>query len=821
MNHLDWKLKGFWPYVPFKERSMEVGNELMGVTDWLPAQVPGGVHHDLMKAGLIPDPYYELNSLACEWVENRWWMYKTNVVLDDRYLDKHLQLVFKGVDYVAHFFLNGQKLGVHEGMFHPAVFNVTGLMKKGNNELIVLLEHAPDEMHQIGHTSMTKTQKSRFNYKWDFGTRLVNLGIWQDVILKVSEGYVIEETRISTDVVEGKGIIHSSFRIKGIPNTSCKALVRLEFDGECISEERAVIHFDSDYSSFVWNYTIPNPELWYPHDVGDQPLYTLTVDLYNEEKLSDRLERRVGIRKLEYRLNENSPAGALPYTIVINDKPIYIKGVNITPFDHLYGNLSYSDYARYVQLIKEANINLVRVWGGGIIEKECFYELCDEHGIMIWQEFIQSSSGVDNIPSKDPHFLQLLSKTVRAAVMERRNHVSHVIWSGGNELADENFAPVDYTDENIQMIKQLVEKLDPGKLFLPSSASGPLEFLDVSRPRQNHDVHGKWKYEGVTRHYQVYNQSDSLLHSEFGVDGLSHLESLKNFLHPDNLKVTNMAENLTWRHHGEWWDTFFRDTEIFGKMSDIQQFIHCSQFIQAEGLRYILESNRRRKFQNSGSIIWQLNEPWPNVSCTSLVDYYKRPKMAYYWVRKAFAPIHVSLKHEGLMHELGIPFRGEIYLHSTAAAAQFKVGWEVLDISGRVIAEGHEVVYASERTAVLVKNLDLPLPEFPSKVFFVRLKVSQGEEEMGSNLYVFSQRTEEIFRPLLELNGAQLEIVQDGNRHIITNTGSEVALFVQGWTVSHPDLIVDGNYSSLFPGERRLFKVSDPSLEIKWTYFNQ
>ena len=256
-------------------------------------------------------------------------------------------------------------------------------------------------------------------------------------------------------------------------------------------------------------------------------------------------------------------------------------------------------------------------------------------GFLVWQEFIQSSSGIDNIPSQQPRFLELLAEAATHAVKTKRHHVSLTIWSGGNELTDKNGVPATYEDPNIAMLKRIVQEHDPQRLFLPTSASGPREFLSDTPENKgrNHDVHGHWVYLGIEKHYKFYGASDSLLHSEFGVDGCSAVKSLKKFLSPANLKPCSMKENLVWRHHGEWWDVYDRQRELFGENIDLKTFALGSQWVQAEGLRFIVEANRRRQWRNSGSIIWQFNEPWPNVSCTSLVDYCFEPKMAYYAVK--------------------------------------------------------------------------------------------------------------------------------------------------------------------------------------------
>jgi beta-mannosidase len=222
--------------------------------------------------------------------------------------------------------------------------------------------------------------------------------------------------------------------------------------------------------------------------------------------------------------------------------------------------------------------------------------------------------------------------------------------------------PVDFANRNIAALLGIVTQNCPHIPMLPTSASGPQEFLDINHPGANHDVHGPWQYAGVTDQYKLFNKSDSMFHSEFGVDGMMPLRSMEKFLSKENLTVTNMTENCVWRHHGEWWDSSRRDNYVFGVPETLEQQIGRSQYIQAEGLRYGLEANRRRAYQNSGSIIWQINEPYPNICSTTLIDYYNETKPVFWQVGKAFAPLNVNLKYDKLIWEPGEEFVAEVYV---------------------------------------------------------------------------------------------------------------------------------------------------------------
>lgn len=839
LSKLKWEVKGYWPYVPVKEKSMETGQTLHGVTPWIPAKVPGGVHYDLWKAGLIEHPYYGMNSLNCEWVENRWWMYRTEFPedLDGVNLSgEKVTLICRGLDYEAEVFFNDERVGSRKGMYEPLEINLTGRIRS-RNKLVVLFRGVPQEMGQIGYTSRTSTQKSRFNYKWDFSTRLVNIGFWQDVLLRTDREVCLKDCHIDTDYSMGKGKIYFKARLEdnreaghgklkiearikelGSQNSLDVKLLRGfgcdtgDTEEKKITEETRKIEADGVQVDEAFE--IENPSLWYPNGYGSQPLYLLQVAVMDETGLLWEKEWRVGLRALEYAQNEGA-VDALPYTFVINRKKIYIKGVNMTPLDHIYGNVSKAQYEHMVAAMVNAGVNLVRVWGGGLIETEEFYRLCDENGIMVWQEFIQSSSGIDNRPCQDEEFLGLLKKNAAAAVEEKRNHTSLVVYSGGNELMEKENTPCSAENKNLKMLQAVVERLDGRRMFLPTSASGPREFISGEKG-VSHDVHGSWRYEGNPGHYELYGESDNLFHSEFGMDGTSSVKSLKKFLPEESLRPTPMSGDGNWQHHGEWWGTYFRDCEMFGEIpkdtAHLDEFVTCSQYLQAEGLRFIVEADRRRAFQNSGVIIWQLNEPWPNASCTNLMDYYGETKPAYYMVKKAFEPLHVSVDYRSLQVKKGKESVFPIYVSNSGTEGAVRIEAVARDSSGKVLTEKAMERSVPVGKSSLVTELSVEIPQ-EDGLYYITVSCGCKTGERTENTYLFSTLEKELLQPLKEMEN-EAAIVREEEENLgngrfrkkvwITNTGSKMV--VQAGIELEEDgywMLGNDNYIVLAPGEER------------------
>lgn len=799
-----WKLKCTASYVPLRDSSMETGKPLEGLTPWLDAQVPGGVTLAMYRHGYIDHPYVDMNSLKCEWIENRWWIYRCE--FDRRELAAHRRalLHFEGVDYACIVYLNGIKLGEHTGMYEDFTFDVTDQYRAQEHFVLdVLILHAPDEMGQLGRTSLSSTQKSRFNYKWDFSTRLVNLGIWQGVELILEDEAAIGDTYVRSDVAQdGRGLIHVD------ADVTMHQPLALQMEAVCAMNGVEVARQQLQCSGmhFAGSLQVENPELWYPNGLGAQPLYDVTLTLRSGDRVVDQRSMKQGIRHFEMLQNEDAPEGALPYTIAINGRRVYMKGVNITPMDHIYGDLAPEMVEFQLRQAAALNANIVRVWGGGLIETEHFYNLCDQLGLMVWQEFIQSSSGVDNIPSELPGFLELLRRTALHAVKVKRNHTSLVIWSGGNELTDEDRKPQTIRNRNLAMLGRIVAELDPQRFFVPTSPTGPESHID-KRPGYSHDVHGWWQYQGNGRQYIYFGDTDSMLHSEFGCDGMSCMQTVCRQLSTRPTRPERMHDNDLWRFHGDWWCTYEREMTMFGPVEDIERYIRLSQWMQAEGLRFILEANQRRKWHNSGSIIWQLSEPWPNLSCTSIVDYYGHAKHAYHWTKKAFAPLHVTLNYRHLDYAPGTVFSDDLVVmtdHGVAGDAQIRC--DILGLDGTRYDQ--QVIHAClpEAAATHVGKLTFTMPRTADGLVLVRLQVClNGQCE--TNDYYFSNHSERPYRAAAALSGASLQAVtvsrgDDSAVIRLINTGDRAVLHAYVEDASDEwNLMVEDHFRTLLPGE--------------------
>jgi len=598
---------------------------------------------------------------------------------------------FAGVDHEATVFLDGEEIAHHVGAFTP--FRVE--LPEGEHLLAVAVHPAPESEAQVGKTSRVRVHKSRMGYGWDFCPRLVHQGIWRSVRVDPPEPAFPRVT-----LRDGVG--------------------RVVVDGEVVLE-------------------VEQPELWWPNGMGEQRLYRAG-------------EFEVGFRTLELVPNEDAPGDALPYTLVVNGERVYMRGWNWVPIDVLYGVPRPEKLEHLLRLAAHANVNVLRVWGGGVIESDEFYAWCDRLGLLVWQEFSQSSSGLESTPSDDADFVTTLAADAQEIVPRLAHHPSLFAWCGGNELAFPDGEPIDERSPAIRALGDVVRYLDPERVWLPTSPTGP---------QGRYDMHGPWEHQGLRVHYEHYDSRENLIHSEFGVEGMTNRRTLEELIAEEHRWPPDRS-NPVYEHLGAWWNNAPLVQEAFGgRISDVDTMRRASQWLQYDGLRYAVEATIRRAWRSSGVLPWQFNEPFPNAWCTSAVDWHGEPKPAYWGVARAYrgGPFaqFATCAWGGL---------GEVRASVTAPA-------ELIDLDGRVVASGEHEVSA-------------PLHAFAYDVFVLDVG--------GLNRYVMT-RTENL-APLLDLPRTRLSL----SGGMLRNTGDLIAI---GVVVEADDrwAVFDDNVLDVLPGE--------------------
>ncbi|WP_316744804.1 glycosyl hydrolase 2 galactose-binding domain-containing protein [Streptomyces sp. MK7] len=444
-----WQLRGFvgdewqWHIGPHKPFT---------TAGWLPARVPGSVLDDLHRAGEVPDPYVGRNSLLSEWVPNRNWAYRRTFTLPPLEPHERAVLRFDGVDHEATVLVDDTVVVRHEGMFRPFEADITHLVRGGGEHLLAVVVHpAPQSEPQVGRTDRVRVHKARMGYGWDFCPPMVHQGVWRGVRLVVSGPARLRGVTASASLGPGtEGLREGAVRIEAdltlaegqrAPDGTRLAVRVRDGDRVVAETERDLTGMTEDAGAHI-ELSVPQPRLWWPNGAGEQHLHEVEVTFTSGPHTTTR-RFQVGFRRVELVPNDGAPKDALPYTLTVNGRRLYANGWNWVPLDAQYGVPRPAKLAHLLDLARAAHVNLLRVWGGGLLETEEFYTLCDQLGLMVWQEFSMSSSGMASTPASDPEFVDLMVREAHAVVPPRRHHPSLVLWCGGNELQDEKGNPLD------------------------------------------------------------------------------------------------------------------------------------------------------------------------------------------------------------------------------------------------------------------------------------------------------------------------------------------------------------------------------------------
>ncbi|MFL6054794.1 MAG: glycoside hydrolase family 2 TIM barrel-domain containing protein, partial [Actinoallomurus sp.] len=474
---------------------------------------------------------------------------------------------------------------------------------------------------------------------------------------------------------------------------------------------------------------VESPRHWRPNGWGEAHLYRLSVTLHDPAgQVSDERDVRLGFRDIRFSRDDGAPEGSLPYRLIVDGESGTIKGWNWVPVDALYGAAGEAKLRHLLELARDADVTMLRVWGGGLIESEAFYDLCDEFGILVWQEFAQSSSGMSSLPSDDDAFVARMVAEAERILPGRRNHPSLAIWCGGNELQRLDGVPLTDDDSPVlAALHEVVTRLDPDRHWLPTSPSGPVfgnTLESVRTSPEQHDVHGPWEHQGLSDHYRLYDEGRGLLLSEFGVEGMSNVRAIESVVPAPERRLPTTG-NPVWDHLGRWWNNEALVRQAFGGViDDIPALSRASQFLQADGLRYAVEANRRRP-ESCGVLPWQLNESFPNGWCTAAVDYFGEPKAAYHYVRRAYHPLHACAALPA-QRVTGDEFTATVWAWSDDVADPASVTARVMALDGRVVVQERWEAELAERRPRPLGEIRCSAAELDGRPFLLDLSVRMG-----------------------------------------------------------------------------------------------
>ncbi len=645
LSGLKWMLAGWAPEIWRMRLASPDG--FVKATDCdlrdVPAPVPGSVQGALRAAGILPDWEKGLNSRLCEWVENRHWIYETRI--PDAWLapGKTFRLDCQGLDYCGCIALNNKVIADFKGTHIPHVFDLTPHLAEKDNALAIIFTCAPRWLGQFGKTADMLDWKPRFYYTWDWTPRLVQAGIWDAIRLVVTDDAEITAVNCDAgyDHASGKGRIH--LQVAAVAARGAKI-------GVTVAGNQGVIR-SGEYSLAAARKGLDLAELavepWWSNGEGAQPLYTVTCNLLDKAgAVQESVTRRVGFRNLEWQPCRGAPAEAPPWLCVVNGKPVFLSGVNWTPIRSNFADVTADDYRKRLVLYRDLGFNILRVWGGASLEKECFYDLCDELGLMVWQEFPLSSSAGGSVPPAGKRAVQEMAEIALSYINRRQHHASLILWCGGNELTRENGQPADETDPMLSRLQAVVAKHDPQRRFLATSAYGKHGCADPKNygKGEHWDVHGPWRANDLKDWQEYWAKDDALLRSETGMCGPPSAAVLRRYAGDCNPWPPS-ADNPWWRHNLSWWIEWEQCLKELGREPrDLEEYVTWHQTRQAEALSIAFRSALNRFPACGGMIFWMGHDCWPCPSNTSILDFEGNPKPAALAIQNLLAEAKKAAK---------------------------------------------------------------------------------------------------------------------------------------------------------------------------------
>jgi beta-mannosidase len=638
LSRLQWSLSGWmpnvWPATGGAPRIPEIPE--------IAAEVPGSVQKALADADLLPDWNVGMNSRSCEWVENRDWVFEAD--LPDGWLKgESVALCCDGLDGFGYVALNRKVIGRFRNAFMPHRFELAPHAAGQSNRLSILFEPPPRWLGQVGYTSQMTQWKPRFNYGWDWMPRLVQIGIWDGIRIAVADGPRIDDLRITTDSSEdGRHRLSLSARIADPRGLRLHVTLR---DADQTIAEQSVDPAADGVAELRWDSLSVKP--WWPSGMGDQPLYQVSCSLIDlEGREHDRAVRRVGFRTIQWEQCDGAPAGADPWICNVNGRSIFLQGVNWTPIRPNFADVRPEQVQHRLEAYRDIGCNILRVWGGATLETEGFYDLCDELGLLVWQEFPLSSSGTENWPPDDEVSIRELSEVAHSYIRRRQHHVSLIIWCGGNELQggldgsrEGAGKPVDASHPLLAAFNRIVETEDPTRRYLPTSSSGPrFSGNEADFGKGLHwDVHGPWRLPkpSEVESIRYWRNDDALFRSEVGAPGASPvdvIEATAGELNP--LPATR--DNPLWRRTAWWIDWSDFEKEHGREPLNLPEYVEWSQQRQARALAMAAEACKGRYPRCGGFIVWMGHDAFPCTANTSVFDFHGHPKPAAIALAKVF-----------------------------------------------------------------------------------------------------------------------------------------------------------------------------------------
>jgi beta-mannosidase len=768
------------------------------------ATIPGTVHTDLFQNELIPDPFFGTNEKELQWIENESWEYETHFTISKAELkNQNIDLEFEGLDTYATVYLNGKVVLEAENMFRKWIISAKSHLKMGTNHLKVVFHSAvqkgKEEAKKISYTLPEKervfVRKAQYQFGWDWGPRFVTAGIWKPVQLKFWNSAKIESVKYEQKVLN-ESVADLDFIFTIFAEKSGKYQIKL-------GQKPFPFVLKKGQNVLKVPITIQNPILWWSNGLGVPHQYIFRFSLEQNQQKIENKEIKIGLRTIEL-IQEKDQVGTSFY-FKLNGKPVFMKGANVVPPDNFLPRVSDSTYFSLVENAKKANMNMLRVWGGGVYFDDAFYEACDANGILVWQDFMFACSMYPG----DEKFVKNVKQEVIDNVNRLQNHPSIAIWCGNNEndegwhnwgwqkqfnysKADSTQIWNDYKKVFHEMIPQTLDSLLPKEKNIywsssPSKGWGRKESLTQG------DVH-YWGVWWGKEPFEIYEEKVGRFVSEYGFQGMPNLKTLQKVMNKEDLNFTSEAFKNHQKHPTgyETINEYMERDYVVPK--DFEDYAYVSQLLQARGMKIAIEAHRRVKPYCMGTLYWQLNDCWPVTSWSSL-DYYSNWKAFHYQAKRSFENLLLSVEDENEKYKVFL-------VNDSFEKQSGKLEIELLSFDGKSLWKNSKEVMVEENSSTAIYEIlkeDLKsfnLYQAVLKVVFNNVK---------SNFFFVKPKDLKLQKPNIQIRNIDEVTIEISTDVLAKNV----------FLSSENKTFFEDNYFDLLPNEKRIIKLSKAAKEIK------
>jgi beta-mannosidase len=813
----------------------------IATTEWMPASVPGTVHTDLITAGKIEDPYYRLNERKVQWIDKVNWEYKTSFSVNAGELKRqNIRLVFEGLDTWADVYLNGQLLLKADNMFVTWKVDARQYLKSGENELRVIFTSpvmkgmekqeafgfplpASNDQSETGGMGTNQvsifTRKAGYHFGWDWGPRLVTSGIWKPVYLESWDNARIADLHLIQQKINAKAADITA-EIELETSVAGDYSVNLLADGKQIAT--ANIKSVAGVSKQKIDLSISSPKIWWPNGLGEQPLYKISAELSASGKVIDGKSTTIGLRTVKLVKKPDAKGDGESFYFEVNGRPVFAKGANYIPNDVFLTRVKPETYEFIVKSAADANMNMLRVWGGGVYESDLFYDFCDKYGIMVWQDFMFACSMYPG----DDDFLNGIRQEAEDNVKRLRNHACISLWCGNNEIEvawaqgyeDRGWGWKQvYNPEQREIIWKAYDTIfhhilpavvtantdkQPYWHSSPSAGMGKLAGYESN----SGDMHywGVWHGQNPFSDFRKYK---ARFMSEYGFQSFPEFNSVKKYTLPSdwNIESEVMAShqrsgigNLRIKQYME------QDYQI---PADFEQLLYVGQLLQADAIKMALKTHRSDMPYCMGSLYWQINDCWP-VASWSGIDYYGKWKALHYFAKEACKNQIINVVIEN----------GKLLIYGVSDLAQKTdavIRLNLADFSGFSLWNRPVKVTLPANNSALVYSLDLkeiPLNYREKEVFLTATLVTGTKELDQEFVYFAAPKDLKLPEPGIKTR------ISDKGDHFVIEISSEKLCKNLMLISDNTEVQFSDNFLDMQPGETRL--VTCPAT-IRWEDFEK